>query len=296
MRQFRLGLVRPGPLHACLLRVATGLLAAWPVVPAQAQNLDLIEEYREDYGQDGPETEYEDLRKGIRPPWTFQMRFAGDWRSNRYAAEQNPRPASTLVPDISLWRRWNVGGLRLFTEAGAIAPTSLTHARLDSSALFATVELEGGAPGDGLVPYAAWEPWRAYNGTFQSHAVTFHTFSAGLRRSWGPTFADLYIRRQEATIDVAERSSLGLTAFHNFPLGAGVLNLRGEIEGRRFDWRPGGREKQLRARARLRAVVPLADAVDFQLTADLHRTESNLPGRSFTNLIVGPTILARIGF
>ena len=279
-----------------LYRLAAGLLLAWPAVPVQAQNLALIEDYREEYGQDGPETEYEDLRVGPRPPWTFQLRFAGDWRSNRYAAEENPRPAGTLAPDISLWRRWNVGGLRLFTEAGAIAPTSLTDARLDSSALFATVELEGGTPGAGIVPYAAWEPWRAYNGTFQSHAVTFHTFSAGLRRSWGPTFADLYIRRQEASLDIAERSSIGLTAFHSFPLGSGILNLRGEVEGRRFDWQPGGREKQLRTRVRLRAIMPLAEAVDFQLTADLHRTDSNLAGRSFTNLIVGPTLLARVSF
>ena len=279
-----------------LYRLAAGLVLAWPTVPVQAQNLALIEDYREEYGQDGPETEYEDLRVGPRPPWTFQLRFAGDWRSNRYAAEENPRPAGTLAPDISLWRRWNVGGLRLFTEAGAIAPTSLTDARLDSSALFATVELEGGTPGAGIVPYAAWEPWRAYNGTFQSHAVTFHTFSAGLRRSWGPTFADLYIRRQEASLDIAERSSIGLTAFHSFPLGSGILNLRGEVEGRRFDWQPGGREKQLRTRVRVRAIMPLAEAVDVQLTADLHRTDSNLAGRSFTNLIVGPTLLARVSF
>ena len=278
-----------------LLCIAGGLLAAVPAVPLKAQSLDQIEEYREDYGQDGPETEYEDLRAGPRPPWTFQMRFAGDWRTNRDPLSEK-RPGVIMAPDLSLWRRWTVGGLRLFTEAGAIAPTSLTDARLDSSALFATVELEGGTPGAGIVPYAAWEPWRAYGGTFQSHIVTFHTFSAGLRRSWGPTFVDLYLRRQEATIDIAERSSLGLTAFHNFPLGGGVLNVRGEVEGRRFDWQPGGREKQLRTRLRVRAIVPLADAVDVQLTADLHRTDSNLAGRSFTNLIVGPTILARLSF
>ncbi|WP_140929308.1 hypothetical protein [Sandaracinobacter neustonicus] len=279
-------------MHTLLI----GLLAAGAAAPAIAQDLGLIEDYRDEYGQDGPETEDEDLRVGPRPPWTFQMRLAGDWRTNRDVFAANRQPGVVLAPDLSLWRRWNLGGLRLFTEAGAIAPTSMSDGALDSSALFATVELEGGTPGEGLVPYAAWEPWRAYGGTFQSHIVTFHTFSAGFRRSWGPTFVDLYLRRQEATIDIAERSSLGLTAFHNFPLGQGVLNLRGEIEGRRFDWQPGGREKQLRTRLRARAIIPLASAVDMQLTADLHRTDSNLEGHSFTNLIIGPTILARVSF
>ncbi len=282
------------------VRFSMAFLAGLMAVPASAQNLpgeiDRIEDYREDYGQDGPETESEDLRAGPRPPWTFQMRFAGDWRTNRDLSQDDPRPGATIAPDISLWRRWSIGGLRLFTELGAIAPTSLTDSRLDSSGLFGTFELEGGAPGAGVVPYVAWEPWRAYDGTFESHIVTLHTFSAGIRRSWGPTFLDVHARRQEATIDLAERTSIGATAFHNLPLGRGVLNLRGEIEGRRFDWRPTGRERQLRTRLRVRAILPLSHAVDMQLTADLHRTDSNLPGQSFTNFIIGPTILARLGF
>ncbi|WP_374387997.1 hypothetical protein [Sandaracinobacter sp.] len=283
-----------------LVRLSIAFLACCLAAPVMAQNLDddvdQVEEYREDYGQDGPETEDEDLRTGPRPPWTFQLRFAGDWRTNRYLAESGAQPSVTIAPDISLWRSWRLGGLRLFTEFGAIAPTSLTDARLDSSALFGTFELEAGTPGEGLVPYVAWEPWRAYEGTFQSHLLTLHTFSAGVRRTSGPTFLDVYARRQEASIDIAERTSIGATAFHNIPLGRGVLNLRTEVEGRRFDWRPTGRERQLRTRLRVRAILPLSHAVDMQLTADLHRTDSNLPGQSFTNLIIGPTILARLGF
>jgi hypothetical protein len=281
---------------------AVGLVLAAQASHAQdtafdlASDVERAEEYRDDYGRDGPEEASEDLRTRPRPPWTFQLRFAGDWRSNRTLDENNPRPGATLAPDISLWRFWQLGGARLFTEVGANAPTSLTDARLDSSSLFGTFELEAGNTRQAITPYLAWEPFRAYSGTFENHLVTFHTFSAGVRRLWGPTFVDLYLRRQETSIDVAERSSLGLTAFHSFPLGAGVLNLRGEIEGRRFDWREGARERQLRTRIRLRAILPLDPAVDVQLTADLHRTNSNLAGRSFTNLVVGPTILARLGF
>lgn len=292
------------PLSAAVLGLWGGL-ALVPASPAFAQqaesDLDVIENYREEYGQDAAETADEDLRTGTHGPWTFQMRFAGDWRTNRYLSEDNRKPSATLAPDISLWRRWSLGSLRLFTEVGAIAPTSLTDHRLDSSALFGTVELEGGRPGEGPVPYVSWEPWRAHEGGFGAHVVTFHTFSAGVRRAWGPTFVDLYLRRQAATIDSLEHNSIGLSAFHNIPIGHGLLNLRGEIEGRRFDWHrdglePGGREKQLRTRLRARAILPLADAVDMQLTADLHRTDSNRDGRSFTNFIVGPTILARLSF
>jgi hypothetical protein len=285
------------------------LSVAWPAVaaiallglpaPAAAQegpDLDQLDDLADDYGRDGPEEEAEDLRLKPIKPWTFQLRFAGDWRSNRTLAETDPLPGATLTPDVSLWRFWQLGGARLFTEVGALAPTSLTDHRLDSSALFGTFELEFGQRRTSPTPYLAWEPFRAYSGTFQAHRVTFHNLSAGVRRQWGFTFVDLYARRQLASIDIVERSSLGLTAFHSLPLGAGLLNLRGEIEGRRFDWRPDGRRLDLRTRFRARAILPLAPAVDLQLTADLHRTHSNLAGQSFTNLIVGPTLLARLGF
>ncbi len=258
--------------------------------------VDLAQDYRDEYGRDGPEELSEDLRKGVRTPWTFQLRMAGDWRSNPQLAETDTSPGGTITPDLTLWRFWTIGDARLFTEVGALAPTSLTDHRLDSGALFGTFELELGRSSVAFTPYVAYEPFAAYRGTFDAHLVTFHSFSAGVRRLWGPTFLQLYASRQEASIDIAERSGLGATAFHSLPLGGGILNLRGEIEGRRFDWRPEGRRKDLRARVRMRAVFPLASAVDLQLTADLHRTNSNIDGQSFTNIIIGPTILGRFGF
>ncbi|MFN3371167.1 MAG: hypothetical protein ACK4Z0_06520 [Sphingomonadaceae bacterium] len=45
-----------------------------------------------------------------------------------------------------------------------------------------------------------------------------------------------------------------------------------------------------------KAGVALDPGVDLVLTADVQRNRSNFEGRSFTNVIVGPALSARVGF
>lgn len=267
-------------------------------VAAQApeDERNLLDQLREDLGTSGPETEAEDIRPGPRPPWTLQLRAATDWRTNANLSRDAPVAAPTLTSDISIWRGRQAGAGRIFVEVGALSARSLRDPGLDTSAIWGTFEYEAGDRTRAITPYAAYEPFLAYDGGFGKHQISLHTMSLGLRRSLGPTFVDLYLRRLESSAVQPERFGLGLTAFHNVPLGRGILNLRGEIEGRRYDRFDGFGRRDARARFRARAIFPLAAAVDLQLTADVQHLSSSRGDLGFTNVIVGPTIIGRFGF
>lgn len=278
--------------------VAVSLLSAGPASAQQTkdENLSQAEGLEEEYGRDWPEDEEFALKRAPGRPWTLQFRLPIDWRTNLTHVETRRRSGDTIGPDLSVWRHWALGGLQLFTEAGAFSSTVLRDASLDTAGFYGTFELEAGSLWEKLTPYVAYEPFSLYQGLFQSHIVTLHTMSAGVRRASGPTFIDAYLRRMEASVG-PERWSLGTTVSHSIGLGGDtILNLRGEAEFRRFDESDGEDRRDFRIRARVRFIVPLDPAVDLQLTADLHRTKSNLDGFSTTNLILGPALVARLGF
>ncbi|MGL6042745.1 MAG: hypothetical protein ACRC1J_02370 [Sandaracinobacteroides sp.] len=287
------------------LRLLAGLLAG-PMLPgaaAEAQEeapdrVSDIDAIAEDYGTTGPEEDAEDLRVGPRRPWTLQVRAPIDWRSDLGTLDDGSRQNGlVLSPDLSVARRWRLGRLRLFTEAGALQSTVLPDARRDSAAVYGTFEAEAGNRSARFTPYAGYEPAILFRGVFASHLATLHDISLGFRRDFGATFVDLYLRRQEASDSRIERSGLGTTVIHSLPLGGrAVLNLRGEAEYRRFDWRAGARREDLRSRLRLRAIAPLANAVDLQMTADIRRLDSSQPGASFMEFVIGPALVARFGF
>ncbi len=274
-------------------------------VPANAQSeapdpddLELADALADDFNRTGPEEGEEDLRIGPRRPWTLQVRAPVDWRSNLGRREDGSRlQGLTLAPDVSVSRRWRLGSLRIFTEVGAFQATVLPDASRDSAGFYGTFEAEAGNSSARFTPYIGYEPVRLYSGVFSRPVVTVHDISLGVRRDYGATFLDLYGRRQEASTDQLERWSAGLTLSHTLPLGGrAVLNLRGEAEVRYFDSRDDEQRRDLRTRFRARVILPIDSAVDVQLTADLQRNSSNFAGLTSTNLIIGPTLVARLGF
>jgi len=280
----------------------TGALLA--SVPALAQNdigpdtgLSQIEGLAEDYETSRLEEEADGVQFLPDRPWILQARLPVDWRSNLTLAERGLRNGATIAPDLSLFRSWSFGRFRLFTEVGAFTAMALRNSNLDSAGLYGTFELEAGTPAEGLTPYIAYEPFSAHTGAFATHLLTLHDFSAGVRRAWGPTFIDGYVRRNEASIDIAERWSVGTTVSHTIRLqGSALLNLRGEAEFRRYDVRDGIDRRDFRTRLRTRLIVPIDHAVDLQVTADLRRNRSSLDGFTNLNVIIGPTLVARFGF
>lgn len=269
--------------------------------PAAAQELeqDLVDQIDSlEYAtqQSGPEIEFEDARRGPKPPWTIQLRMAGDRRSNANLSEDAPQGANTITSDVTIWRGRPLGDGRVFVELGALSGRSLQAPGFDTASLFGTFEYELRDRTKVLTPYAAYEPFLAYAGGFGRHLLTLHTMTLGLRRSLGATFVDVYARRVEASAVQPERFGLGVTAFHNLPLGPGILNLRGELEGRRYDRFQGVNRQDMRARFRARAIIPLASAVDAQFTVDVQHLQSSRKGFGFTNVIVGPTFIGRFGF
>ena len=261
------------------------------------QDLARAEALEDEYGQSGQDEEIDGLPFAPRRPWTFQLRLPVDWRSNLTLAEAEKRSGATIGPDISVSRRWALGRLRIFTEFGSFSNTVLPDAALDTAGIYGTFEIEAGKPSQGLTPYLGYEPFSLYRSRFESHIIALHRFSAGLRRAWGPTFIDGYVRREVATINSAERWGVGTTVSHTLVLSAStVLNLRGEAEYIRHDELDGDRRRDLRTRIRTRVIVELDPAVDLQVTADLRRSWSSAEGFSITSFIIGPTLVARLGF
>lgn len=287
--------LRLATLAVVLAGPAVAQTASDPVSPGDISDVDALPE---NYGESGPEEAEDDLRVGPRPPWTLQLRLPLDWRSDLGSRSDGSRlQGLTFNPDLSLSRRWRLGPVRLFTEAGAFQSRILPEAARDSSAFYGTFEAELGDSSAGFVPYAGYEPSSIHGSSFGRHIVTLHDLSLGARRDFGATFLELYLRRQEASDTRIERSGFGGMVSHSVPLaGRAVLNLRGEAEYRRFDRRDGVARDDLRTRLRARAIIPLQQVLDLQLTADIQRLDSSEPGASFMNFILGPAVVVRLGF
>lgn len=290
--------LKPNRLLAIL--VAIPILHGVPLFaqtgPTQ-QDIARAESLEDEYGQGGLEEEIDGIVRTRGRPWTFQLRLPVDWRSNLNLAESNLRSGATIGPDISVSRRWGTGKLRAFTEFGSFSTTVLPDATLDTSGFYGTFELENGRPSEGVTPYVGYEPFKLYRGRFESSIISTHRFSVGVRRAWGPTFVDLHVRREEASIESVQRWGAGTIVSHSLTLSPySILNLRGEAEFNRHDSIEEERRRDLRTRLRARLIVQLDPAVDLQLTADLRKSWSSAAGFSTTTLVVGPTLVARLGF
>jgi hypothetical protein len=275
------------------LLLAGGLLSA----PAMAQAVNVGEALLESaYESHELEEAYE---FGPPPeqrtrPWTIALWAPASWRSNRALASTGPQAAVAIEPEWSAARRWGTGRLAFFVEGGLFLSAMLPEPALDSSGWWGTAEISLDSPASGLSPYVAYEPRGIYTAVFQREIVTFHNLTLGVRRSWGPTALNLFVRRMQADRDIADQYQLAAHAQHTLPLGSDLaLNLRGDAEWRSFDRVDGNRRRDIRARLRTRLFVPLDPAVDLALTVDVQRHWSTVDRFQFTNIIVGPALSAR---
>lgn len=249
-----MGLMR---LPVAVWGLLAGLLAALAgPVRAQGQpDAALLEEALE-----APELE-EAYEFGPPPPdrarpWTIALWAPVNLRSNRSLTRSGVERGVALEPEWSVVRRWGLGRVTLFGEAGLFVSTMLPDAALDTSGWWGT---------------------------------------AGVRRSWGPTALNMFVRRVETGGVLGDQYQLAAHAQHTVPVGKDMLlNLRGDTEWRSFDRVLGERRRDIRMRARVRLFVPLDPAVDLVLSADLQRHWSTLDRFQFTNLVVGPVLSARL--
>lgn len=228
-------------------------------------------------------------------PWTIALWAPVNLRSNRSLTRSGVERGVALEPEWSVVRRWGLGRVTLFGEAGLFVSTMLPDAALDTSGWWGTAEASLDSPGERVSPYVAYEPRGVYRGVLGREIVTFHNLTAGVRRSWGPTALNMFVRRVETGGVLGDQYQLAAHAQHTVPVGKDMLlNLRGDTEWRSFDRVLGERRRDIRMRARVRLFVPLDPAVDLVLSADLQRHWSTLDRFQFTNLVVGPVLSARL--
>lgn len=228
-------------------------------------------------------------------PWTIALWMPANWRSNRTFSADEPRSDIALEPEWSVVRRWGSGRATFFFEGGVFLSAMLEDAALDSSGWWTTAEFSLDNPAERLSPYVAYEPRGVYDSVFQAEILTFHNFTIGARRSWGPTALNLFVRRMEANRDIADQYQVAAHAQHTFRLGEDLaLNIRGDTEWRSFDRVEGQRRRDIRMRLRTRLFVPLDPAVDLALTVDVQRHWSTIDRLQFTNVTIGPALSARL--
>ena len=228
-------------------------------------------------------------------PWTIALWAPANWRSNRTLANSLRRDGVALDPEWSAARRWGRGRVAFFAEGGLFLSAMMEDPALDSSGWWGTAEISLDNPANRLSPYVAYEPRGVYTSVFQQEVVTFHNFTLGLRRAWGPTALNLFVRRMEANRDIADQYQIAAHAQHTLSLGQNLaLNIRGDTEWRSFDRLEGDRRRDIRARLRTRLFVPLDPAVDLALTVDVQQNWSTIDRFQFTNIVVGPALSARV--
>lgn len=228
-------------------------------------------------------------------PWTIALWAPANWRSNRTFANRDPQAGMALEPEWSAARRWGRGRVAFFFEGGLFLSTMLPNPALDSSGWWGTAEVSLDNPSEGLSPYVAYEPRGIYTAVFQNEIATFHNLTLGLRRNWGATSLNLFVRRMEAGGVLPDQYQLAAHGQHTLRLGRDLaLNVRGDAEWRSFDRFFGDRRRDVRARIRTRLFVPIDPAVDIALTVDVQRHWSTVERFQFTNIIVGPALSARL--
>ena len=281
-------------LRLSVLLLASGLLgasaAAQAVDPAESRLEAAYESQElEDAYEFGPPAER-------RPqPWIIALWAPANWRSNRLLSNTDPKAGVAIEPEWSAARRWGRGRLAFFVEGGLFLSAMLPDAALDSSGWWGTAEISLDSPATGFSPYLAYEPRGIHARVFGQEIVTFHNMTLGLRRSWGPTALNLFVRRMQANHNFSDQYQLAAHAQHNIPLGDDLtLNLRGDAEWRSFDRFQGERRRDVRARLRARLFVPLDPNVDLALTADVQQHWSTVDRFQFTNIVIGPALSARL--
>jgi hypothetical protein len=254
-------------------------------------------EYQADRHDDPENPNEEEARYLGRPrPWSLSPWIPLNWQSNLAAAPRALRNGVAFEPEATLGRSWSIGPARLITEASAFVSAVPSNPELDSSGWWLTAEATAGNAATGVAPYAIYEPLSIHDGLFGAHVVTFHTMTAGFRRSWGPTNLNAFLRRRDSTIDSLDRTLIGAQLSRSWPVGNGLtLNLRTDAEYRRYDAAGDIRRRDLFVRARGRLFIPLTSTAELVLTADIQRNRSSERDFVTTNVIIGPALSASFG-
>lgn len=283
------------------VRLLFGLLAAALAAPLQAQDQPdrpLPElEFDADV-EDAAETlDDEQADFSARPrPWSIAPWIPLNWRSNLAQTPRAVRSGIAFEPEVKLLRSWALGPVRLLTEANVSASFVPSDALRNSSAWWVLAEAATGDAAVGIAPYASYEPLTLHDGFFDGRILTFHTLTAGLRRQWGRTNLNAYLRRRDSTIDPLDRTLLGAQFSHTEPLkGGAAFNIRTDAEFRRYDQSGDVRRRDLFVRARARLFIPLSPAADLVLNADVQRTQSSESSFRTTQVILGPVLSASFG-
>lgn len=282
--------------RSCAL-TAVALLASTPaaaqVPPDRVPQL----EYQADRHDDPENPVEEDARYLARPrPWSLTPWIPFQWQSNLAAAPRALRSGLAFEPEATVGRNWTIGPARLLTEASAFVSTIPSQGGLDSSGWWLTAEADIGDATTGFAPYAIYEPLVVYDGLFGTHAVTFHTMTAGVRRRFGPTSLNLFLRRRDSSIDSLDRTLVAAQLSRTWPVGQRLsFNLRADTELRRYDAVADSRRQDLFLRARSRLFIPLSGSAELVLTADIQRNRSNTRDFVTTNVIIGPALSASFG-
>lgn len=254
-------------------------------------------EYQADRHDDPESPEEEAAQYEVTPrPWSIAPFIPLNWRSNLALAPRALRSGLAFEPEATLGRNWSLGPARLVTEANAFVSAIPSDGARSSSGWWLKGEINARTPSQGAAPYASYEPLSLYDGLFGGHILTFHTITAGLRRSWGPTNLNLFLRRRDSTLDALDRTLLGAQLSHSEPLGERLtFNIRADAEVRRYDRQGDVRRRDLFMRARARLFVPLSNAADLVLTADVQRNRSSERDFRTTQVVIGPALSARFG-
>ncbi len=277
-----------GALLANCLLCAPALAQAAGVAEAQLELAYEAHELEDAY-EFGPPPVHRDR------PWTIALWAPANWRSNRTFSNRDPQAGVALEPEWSAARHWGRGRVGFFFEGGLFVSTMLPNPALDSSGWWGTAEVSLDNPSDGLSPYISYEPRGVYTAVFQNEIATFHNLTLGLRRNWGATSLNLFVRRMDAGAAISDQYHVAAHGQHTLRLGHDLaLNFRGDAEWRSFDRFFGDRRRDLRARIRTRLFVPIDPAVDVALTVDVQRHWSSVERFQFTNIVVGPALSARL--
>jgi hypothetical protein len=291
------GLVHVVRLPRILLLAALALPGAqlWAQDPSEQTLPEL--EYRADRYDDAETPAEEEAVFQARPrPWTIDPWIPLNWRSNLALAPRALRSGLAFEPEATVGRSWEIGPARLITEASAFVSAVPSGVVANSSGWSLTAEATAGDAAVGAAPYATYDLLSIHDGIFGGHAVTFHTMTAGVRRRWGPTSLNLFLRRRDATIDALDRTLVGGQLSRTWPVGNGLsFNLRADAEFRRYDAAGDIRRRDLFVRARNRLFIPLSPRADLVLTADIQRNRSSERDFVTTNIIIGPAISASLG-
>jgi hypothetical protein len=249
---------------------------------------------RHEYTENPDDEEVQYL--GRARPWSIAPWIPLNWQSNLALAPRAIRTGIAFEPEVTVGRTWSVGPAQLLGEVGTFVSTIPSNTSLDSSGWWLTAEANGGDSEAGVAPYASYEPLGVNDGLFGRHLVTFHTLTAGVRRSWGPTHLNSFLRRRDSTIDSLDRTLVGAQLSHSWRIRNGLnFNLRADAEYRRYDALGDDRRRDLFVRARGRLFIPLSSTTELVLTADIQRNRSSDREYVTTNVIIGPALSASFG-